>query len=153
MCRRLRRLHHDRLRLDPVGDACWPRHLALRRRGVGLFVRCRRAKACAGARVGFPYHLAWGCSRHRRLPAVRAGASNRGHEGRRYRDRLDHLPRRLPDCTWLRYLDVCVARTSAGRMASITYLIPVVAIVLGWALLGETPPRLAAAGGALCLAG
>jgi drug/metabolite transporter (DMT)-like permease len=25
--------------------------------------------------------------------------------------------------------------------------------VLGWALLGETPPRLAAAGGALCVAG
>jgi drug/metabolite transporter (DMT)-like permease len=29
----------------------------------------------------------------------------------------------------------------------------VVAILLGWALLGETPPALAWAGGALCLAG
>ena len=38
-------------------------------------------------------------------------------------------------------------------MASLTYLIPLVAIVLGWAILGETLPWLAAAGGALCLAG
>jgi drug/metabolite transporter (DMT)-like permease len=44
-------------------------------------------------------------------------------------------------------------RMSAGRLASLAYLIPVVAIVLGWALLGETPPWLAALGGALCLAG
>jgi len=29
----------------------------------------------------------------------------------------------------------------------------VVAVLLGWALLGETPPWLAAVGGALCLAG
>jgi drug/metabolite transporter (DMT)-like permease len=42
---------------------------------------------------------------------------------------------------------------TAGRLASITYLIQVVAILLGWALLGETPPALALAGGALCLAG
>jgi drug/metabolite transporter (DMT)-like permease len=44
-------------------------------------------------------------------------------------------------------------RTSAGRLASLAYLIPVVAILLGWVLLGETPPLLAVAGGALCLAG
>jgi drug/metabolite transporter (DMT)-like permease len=44
-------------------------------------------------------------------------------------------------------------RTSAGRMGSITYLAPPVAILLGWAVLGETPPWLAAAGGALCLGG
>jgi drug/metabolite transporter (DMT)-like permease len=44
-------------------------------------------------------------------------------------------------------------RTSAGRLASLTYLIPVVAILLGWVILGETPPWLAAVGGALCLAG
>jgi drug/metabolite transporter (DMT)-like permease len=42
---------------------------------------------------------------------------------------------------------------TAGRLASLTYLIPVVAILLGWALLDETPPALAVAGGALCLAG
>lgn len=44
-------------------------------------------------------------------------------------------------------------RTSAGRLAALTYLIPVVAIVLGWAFLGETPPLLAAVGGGMCLAG
>lgn len=44
-------------------------------------------------------------------------------------------------------------RTSAGRMGSLTYLAPPIAIVLGWAVLGETPPWLAAAGGALCLGG
>jgi drug/metabolite transporter (DMT)-like permease len=44
-------------------------------------------------------------------------------------------------------------RMSAGRLASLAYLIPLVAILLGWALLGETPPRLAAVGGGLCLAG
>jgi drug/metabolite transporter (DMT)-like permease len=38
-------------------------------------------------------------------------------------------------------------------MGSTTYLVPPIAIVLGWALLGETPPRLAIVGGAVCLAG
>jgi drug/metabolite transporter (DMT)-like permease len=44
-------------------------------------------------------------------------------------------------------------RTTAGRMGSMTYLVPPIAIALGWAFLGETPPLLAVAGGALCLAG
>ena len=38
-------------------------------------------------------------------------------------------------------------------MAALAYLIPVVAIVLGWAVLDEVPARLAVLGGALCLAG
>jgi drug/metabolite transporter (DMT)-like permease len=46
-----------------------------------------------------------------------------------------------------------LGRMTAGRLASLSYLIPVVAIVLGWALLGETPPALALAGGALCVFG
>jgi uncharacterized membrane protein len=44
-------------------------------------------------------------------------------------------------------------RMTAGRLASLAYLIPVVAILLGWALLGETPPGLAVVGGGLCLVG
>ena len=44
-------------------------------------------------------------------------------------------------------------RTSAGRMGSLTYLAPPIAILLSWLLLGETPPWLAIAGGALCLGG
>jgi hypothetical protein len=44
-------------------------------------------------------------------------------------------------------------RASTGFWITTDALIPVVAIVLGWALLGEAPPVVAAAGGALCLAG
>jgi drug/metabolite transporter (DMT)-like permease len=46
-----------------------------------------------------------------------------------------------------------LGRTSAGRMGSLTYLAPAVAIMLGWAVLGERPPLLAFAGGLLCLVG
>jgi drug/metabolite transporter (DMT)-like permease len=46
-----------------------------------------------------------------------------------------------------------LARTTAGRMGSTTYLVPPLALVMGWILLGETPPILALAGGVLCLAG
>jgi drug/metabolite transporter (DMT)-like permease len=38
-------------------------------------------------------------------------------------------------------------------MGSMTYLVPPIAILLAWLLLAETPPALALAGGALCLAG
>jgi drug/metabolite transporter (DMT)-like permease len=38
-------------------------------------------------------------------------------------------------------------------MGSFIYLIPLVAIGLGWAVLSETPPWLAVVGGAVCLAG
>jgi drug/metabolite transporter (DMT)-like permease len=62
---------------------------------------------------------------------------------------LGVFPTALGFATWT----FALRRTSAGRMAAITYLIPVVAILLGWALLGETPPWLAAVGGALCIAG
>ena len=62
---------------------------------------------------------------------------------------LGVAPTALGFATWAYALQ----RMSAGRLASLAYLIPVVAILLGWALLGETPPRLAAVGGALCLAG
>ncbi len=44
-------------------------------------------------------------------------------------------------------------RTTAGRLGSLTYLAPPIAILLGWAVLGETPPLLAVAGGALCFGG
>jgi drug/metabolite transporter (DMT)-like permease len=44
-------------------------------------------------------------------------------------------------------------RTTAGRMGATTYLVPPIAIVLGAAILSETPPALALLGGLLCLAG
>jgi drug/metabolite transporter (DMT)-like permease len=62
---------------------------------------------------------------------------------------LGAAPTALGFATWA----IALRRTSAGRMASLTYLIPLVAIVLGWAVLGETPRWLAAGGGVLCLAG
>jgi len=62
---------------------------------------------------------------------------------------LGLVPTALGFATWT----FALGRTTAGRMASVTYLIPVVAILLGWALLGETPPALTWAGGALCLGG
>ena len=62
---------------------------------------------------------------------------------------LGVVPTALGFATWA----FALRRMSAGRLASLAYLIPVVAILLGWVLLGETPPWLAAVGGALCLAG
>ncbi|MEA2404267.1 MAG: hypothetical protein QOE08_914 [Thermoleophilaceae bacterium] len=44
-------------------------------------------------------------------------------------------------------------RTTAGKMGATTYLVPPLAILMGWLFLNETPPLLAFAGGALCLAG
>jgi drug/metabolite transporter (DMT)-like permease len=46
-----------------------------------------------------------------------------------------------------------LSRTTAGRMGSTTYLVTPIAVLLGWLLLGESPPMLAFVGGALCLAG
>jgi drug/metabolite transporter (DMT)-like permease len=80
------------------------------------------------------------------------------------------LAHQLPDAPtsslgWMVYLAIApmaigfltwgyaLARTTAGRMGSITYLVPPIAILLGWLLLGETPVGLAIVGGAICLAG
>jgi drug/metabolite transporter (DMT)-like permease len=46
-----------------------------------------------------------------------------------------------------------LSHTTAGRMGATTYLVPPVAILLAWLLLGETPASLAFVGGALCLLG
>jgi len=62
---------------------------------------------------------------------------------------LGLVPTALGFATWT----FALGRTSAGRMGSLTYLAPVVAILLGWAVLSERPPWLAFAGGGLCLIG
>lgn len=62
---------------------------------------------------------------------------------------LGVLPTALAFTTWA----YALARTSAGRLGATTYLVPPLAIVLAWALLGEVPASLAFAGGALCLLG
>ena len=62
---------------------------------------------------------------------------------------LGVFPTALAFTTWA----FALARTQAGRLGSLTYLVPPLSILFGWALLGETPVLLAVAGGALCLAG
>lgn len=62
---------------------------------------------------------------------------------------LGAFPTAIGFATWA----FALRRTSAGRLGSLTYLAPVVAVLLSWMLLGETPPWLALVGGALCLAG
>jgi drug/metabolite transporter (DMT)-like permease len=62
---------------------------------------------------------------------------------------LGAFPTAIGFLTW----SFALRRTSAGRLGTLTYLSPVVAVLLGWALLHEAPPWLALAGGALSLIG
>jgi len=62
---------------------------------------------------------------------------------------LGVVPTAIGFTTWA----FALKRTSAGRLGATTYAVPPIAILLGWILLGETPPTLALAGGLLCLAG
>ena len=62
---------------------------------------------------------------------------------------LGVFPTAIGFATW----SYALRRGSAGRIASLNYLIPVMAIALGWAYLGERPASLAVGGGALCVAG
>jgi drug/metabolite transporter (DMT)-like permease len=62
---------------------------------------------------------------------------------------LGVFPTAIGFTTWA----YALRRTSAGKMGATTYLVPPVAILLGWALLDEVPPALALVGGLLCLVG
>jgi drug/metabolite transporter (DMT)-like permease len=62
---------------------------------------------------------------------------------------LGAFPTAVGFTTWA----YALARTSAGRLGATTYLVPPVAILLSWGLLGETPVALALLGGALCVGG
>jgi drug/metabolite transporter (DMT)-like permease len=62
---------------------------------------------------------------------------------------LGLFPTALAFTTWA----FALGRTPAGRLGSMTYLVPPIVIVLGWALLGEVPAPLALVGGALCVGG
>jgi drug/metabolite transporter (DMT)-like permease len=79
---------------------------------------------------------------------------------------VDELGRaRTSSIAWIVYLGVfptalgfttwayALRRTTAGRMGATTYLVPPLTVLMGWALLDETPPALALLGGGLCLAG
>ena len=62
---------------------------------------------------------------------------------------LGLVPTALGFATWAYALH----RTSAGRLGVTTFAVPPIAVALGWLFLGEVPPLLAVAGGALAVVG
>jgi drug/metabolite transporter (DMT)-like permease len=62
---------------------------------------------------------------------------------------LGAFPTAVGFATW----SFALRRTKAGQLGTLTYLAPVVAVLLSWAVLHEAPPGLAIAGGALALVG
>jgi len=79
---------------------------------------------------------------------------------------VDGLGRAQPATLgWLAYLGIfptaiafstwayALSRTEAGRLGSLTYLAPAIAIVIGWLLLGEAPALAALVGGAIAIGG
>jgi drug/metabolite transporter (DMT)-like permease len=59
----------------------------------------------------------------------------------------------IPTAVGFSFWAYALARTSGGRMGAMGYLVPPVAILLGWLILGAVPPLLALLGGFLCLGG
>jgi drug/metabolite transporter (DMT)-like permease len=71
----------------------------------------------------------------------------------------------LADVGWVVYLGLfptaiafttyafALTHMSAGNLSVTTYLVPPITVLMGWALLSETPPAMAYVGGALCLLG
>ena len=62
---------------------------------------------------------------------------------------LGAVPTAIGFSTWA----YALARTDAGKLGSTTYLVPPIAVLLGWIMLAEVPPLVALPGGILCLAG
>jgi drug/metabolite transporter (DMT)-like permease len=62
---------------------------------------------------------------------------------------LGVFPTAIAFTTWA----FALARTTAGKLGMTTYLVPPISVLLGWLILGESPPALAFLGGALALAG
>jgi drug/metabolite transporter (DMT)-like permease len=62
---------------------------------------------------------------------------------------LGLVPTSLAFCTWA----YALSRMAAGRLGVATYLVPPITVAVAWPALGETPPLLGFAGGALALAG
>lgn len=129
--------------------------------GIGLCVVAAIAYACAVivqkpvlVRVS-PFMVAWlGCAAATIVclpfaPALVTGvaASSPGVIG--WTIYLGAGPTALGFGTWA----IALRKGSAGRAGALNYLIPVVAIVLGWAVLSQRPQWLAVAGGVVCLFG
>jgi drug/metabolite transporter (DMT)-like permease len=62
---------------------------------------------------------------------------------------LGLFPTAIAFTTW----SYALSKANAGRLASLTYLVPPIVVLMAWGILGEVPPPLAIAGGALCLGG
>jgi drug/metabolite transporter (DMT)-like permease len=62
---------------------------------------------------------------------------------------LGIFPTALAFTTWA----YALARSNAGKLAAMTYLVPPLSVLMGWLFLGESPPAMVFLGGALCLAG
>ena len=62
---------------------------------------------------------------------------------------LGVFPTAVAFSTWAWVL----ARSEAGTLTLTTFLVPFIATLIAWALLGEVPPPLTFVGGALCIAG
>lgn len=62
---------------------------------------------------------------------------------------LGLFPTSVAFTTWA----YALSHTPAGRLGSTTYLVPPIAILLGWLVLAEVPPVLAIVGGLLCIGG
>ncbi len=62
---------------------------------------------------------------------------------------LGVVPTAIAFTTWA----YALTRHTAGRMASISFAVPPLAVLMGWIVLGEAPTALALGGGALVLAG
>jgi drug/metabolite transporter (DMT)-like permease len=62
---------------------------------------------------------------------------------------LGIFPTAIAFSTWA----YALSHTAAGRLGSLTYLAPAIAIVIGWALLGEAPAAAAFLGGAIAIGG
>ena len=62
---------------------------------------------------------------------------------------LGLFPTAVAFTTW----SFALSRTRSGVLGSTTYVVPVLAIVMGWLLLDEVVPPLAVLGGALCIGG
>jgi drug/metabolite transporter (DMT)-like permease len=82
-------------------------------------------------------------------PTLATQANASGFRALAWTAYLGAMPTALGFATW----SFALARQSAGRVASLNYLIPVVATFLAWGYLDERPPLLAVLGGSLCLVG
>ncbi len=129
--------------------------------GIGLCVVAAVAYACAVivqkpvlARVS-PFAVAWlSCAAATIAclpfaPSLAVGLTTSSPAVIGWTIYLGAGPTALGFGTWA----IALRKGSAGRAGALNFLTPVVAILLGWALLDQRPPWLAVSGGAVCLLG